>query len=257
MNRLRMWAIHSALWLYIGTLVYTALRAPLHLPLLVFIFPLSALSFVAFSALHAWETEGGARALAFIGTTIGIGFAAEWVGVKTGWPFGAYTYSNRMGGHIFGVSPFVPPAWFMMGYVAWRLGEWLAAERHRAWQILLAAWCMTAWDLLIDPIMVYQNHWTWLEPGAYFGIPAQNYAGWFFTAALMYTLYWRLARPAIPHPAAVRLPLLAYTATWLFDTLIAWQVGLHGAAVAGFWGMGGLALAAWARPIPSNPEARH
>nr|WP_290667972.1 carotenoid biosynthesis protein [Ardenticatena sp.] len=252
-ERARPIGIHLAMWLYIATLAYTALRTPLHLPLLVFVFPLSALAFVAFSALHAWAIEGGKRALLFALIAVGIGFLAEWVGVQTGWPFGAYTYSNRMGGQVLGVSPFVPPAWFMMGYVAWRLGEWLAGNAHRRWHLLLAAWSMTAWDLLIDPIMVNQRHWTWLEPGAYFGIPVQNFVGWFFTAGLIYTLYTFIARPARQASASrVRLPLLVYTATWLFDTLIAWEAGLQGAALAGWWGMGGLVLVAWAHLTTSS-----
>jgi putative membrane protein len=46
--------------------------------------------------------------------------------------------------------------------------------------------------------------WVWDQPGGYFGIPWQNYAGWLLSAAVMTALAAPLNVPA-PFPTA---PLL-------------------------------------------------
>jgi uncharacterized membrane protein len=37
---------------------------------------------------------------------------------------------------------------------------------------------MTAWDVVMDPIIVTSDHWVWAAQGAYYGIPLQNFCGW-------------------------------------------------------------------------------
>jgi putative membrane protein len=60
---------------------------------------------------------------------------------------------------------------------------------------------MTAWDMVMDPVMVYNNHWVWDVVGAYHGIPLQNYLGWWLTVFTTYGLYMlacgRVSRPAV------------------------------------------------------------
>lgn len=82
---------------------------------------------------------------------------------------------------------------------------------------------MTAWDLVIDPILSGPavRAWVWEEGGPYFGIPVQNYIGWMlttFTVYLLYRLYERRpgGQPAGPLPASVAaLPVIAYAAMML------------------------------------------
>jgi putative membrane protein len=108
--------------------------------------------------------------------------------------------------------------------------------------VVVSALAFTAWDLFLDPQMVDWGLWVWARPGAYFGIPLANYAGWLLISALITTL----ARP----PILSSWPfLIIYALTWLIESVgqvVFWQ--LHGPAVCGFIGMGAFVVLAWQGP---------
>ena len=91
---------------------------------------------------------------------------------------------------------------------------------------------MTAWDLAMDPMMVAGGHWVWEQPGAYFGIPLQNYWGWWLTTFVTFWLFLSLARihpeQDICHDPFNHLPLWSYAITGLSSLLAdfnsAWMV---------------------------------
>jgi putative membrane protein len=60
----------------------------------------------------------------------------------------------------------------------------------------ISAVVMTAWDLVIDPILSGPSAraWIWETGGPYFGIPIQNYSGWLLTTFSVYLAYRWLAR---------------------------------------------------------------
>jgi putative membrane protein len=60
----------------------------------------------------------------------------------------------------------------------------------------ISAVVMTAWDLVIDPILSGPSAraWIWETSGPYFGIPIQNYAGWLLTTFTVYLAFRWLAR---------------------------------------------------------------
>ncbi|MBI4769859.1 MAG: carotenoid biosynthesis protein [Chloroflexi bacterium] len=219
---------------------------------------LSTPVFFAFALLHGRQTHGWRRTLAFLALTFGVSLAFESAGVATGRVYGGYHYTNRLGPKFLGLVPYlIPLAWFMMMYCAWELAGALLPGR---WRPLAAALAVTAWDLLADPLMVRSGHWVWEQPGPYFGIPVQNYAGWLVTALCIYLpAAWLWAKwPAAPRPAPrwfSALPRWAYAVTWLSSVLALWAVGLSGPALAGFFGMGAWAvLAIVARPAGGTPE---
>jgi putative membrane protein len=51
---------------------------------------------------------------------------------------------------------------------------------------IVAAWVMTAWDVVMDPGMAATGNWIWERGGAYFGVPRRNYLGWLLTTFLAY-----------------------------------------------------------------------
>ena len=80
--------------------------------------------------------------------------------------------------------------------------------------------------------MVGWGYWVWQTPGGYFGIPWVNFAGWFFSSALI---------TALVRPKPLHLPplLVIYTITWLLQSVgqaIFWN--MPGPALVGFGGMG-------------------
>jgi putative membrane protein len=69
---------------------------------------------------------------------------------------------------------------------------------------------MTAWDLVVDPILSGPTvgAWVWERGGSYYGVPLQNSLGWIVTTFTIYVLYrsverhWTLQRlePLLSRP---------------------------------------------------------
>ncbi len=196
---------------------------------------------------HAVETRGGRQAFLLFGSGTGISLGMEALGVGTGLLFGNYSYTDKLGGKLFGLVPWlIPVAWCSLLYPAWHL-PWRLPLGKSTWlgRIVLPALAVTAWDLSLDPRMVQDGFWVWPEGGFYFGIPLSNYVGWFVTAALVYFV-WHWLDGATPtqisrHPSRqlALLPVLAYIAVWLGESVanaVFWAGPLVGLIV--FVGMG-------------------
>ena len=139
----------------------------------------------------------------------------------------------------------IPVAWFMMTYPSYVIARILTPAIHKIWLWRLAvsalgAVIMTAWDLAMDPMMVAGGHWVWDESGAYFGIPLQNYWGWWLTAFTTFALYgWITARSKAALPASNfdRWALVAYLITMVGAVLAAWVVETSELALIGLFAM--------------------
>jgi len=78
--------------------------------------PLNTLLQWGFALAHALPTLGRRRALLLLGLTFGISLTLEAVGVATGWIYGPYAYTDRLGPRLLSVPVLIPLAWFMMAY---------------------------------------------------------------------------------------------------------------------------------------------
>lgn len=128
----------------------------------------------------------GARTLRDVLALFGVallGFVVELIGVRSGFPFGEYAYTDVLQPQLFGVPVVMGCAW--MALVAFasdlagrtRLAPWPAT-------VIAALWT-TATDLVIDPLAAnHFNYWTWAREGTYYGIPFVNFVGWFVTSLL-------------------------------------------------------------------------
>jgi putative membrane protein len=167
-----------------------------------------------------------------------LGWLVEFVGSRTGFPFGSYDYSGLLQPQLAGVPLLVPLAWLMMLPCAWAVVQELGV-RHRLAFIVLSALAFTAWDLFLDPQMVAWNFWTWNQPGEYFGIPLVNFGGWLLSSAIMTAVAAPIRLPARPL-------LVIYTVTWLLQSMgLALFWNLPGPALVGFVVMGTFAVLAW------------
>jgi putative membrane protein len=146
---------------------------------------------VAFALVH-WSTWAGWRT-ALIGFVIvfGISYTSEFIGTHTGLVFGDYYDSDTLLGPLVGeVPPLVMLAYFSMGYTSYVLARIIAGgginglyERVTGWRLILVAGMtaliMTFNDLALDPISsTIKGDWTWVNGGAYFGVPIHNFYGW-------------------------------------------------------------------------------
>ena len=152
--------------------------------------------FFAATVTHALGTRGARWTAGFLLITVGGGLTAEAVGTRTGWPFGAYHYTEALGAQLLGVPVVIPLAWAMFGYPCLLVGQRLAASPVRA--ALVGGLALASWDVFLDPQMVAAGHWRWIDvrhtlPGIG-GIPVSNFAGWLVVAALMLGLLQLLPR---------------------------------------------------------------
>lgn len=187
----------------------------------------------------AWSAP---RVLAAAVLVPACGWAVEFLGSRTGFPFGPYHYTKRLQPQLGKVPILIPIAWLMMAPAAWAVAEALAPDAPLALRSVIAGGAFMAWDLYLDPQMVAWGFWKWDRRGAYFGIPIVNFVGWWVAASLMCLLVG-LAVGGIGVPQA---PLLAmYGITWLLQAGgLAFFWGLPGPALAGFVGMGAFAVSA-------------
>lgn len=129
---------------------------------------------------HAYLSFGARYAFLYLAITFSFALATEEVGLRTGWPFGNYSYSPSLGLTIFSLPLVVPFAWVMMAHPI------LTAARRltQNWVFLYGGAAMAAWDLFLDPQMVTANRWTWKFTGAHVPfqpeIPLSNTFGWLF-----------------------------------------------------------------------------
>ena len=203
------------------------------------------------SLTHAWYSLGGRLTVIFFASSAAISWAYEQAGVLTGLVFGAYHYTDYLGPKLGEVPLLIPLAWFMMIYPSYVVAN-LAVGGHvlgtpgglgrLVGLAAAAAVVMTAWDLVIDPILSGPSAraWIWETGGPYFGIPIQNYLGWLVTTGSVYLAYRLFERrsSAPLQPAATwiaALPVATYGLMLVANLL-------SGVAPAGLLVIGPLAM---------------
>ena len=139
---------------------------------------------VAFALVH-WSTWAGWRtALLGFAIVFGVSYTSEFIGTHTGLVFGDYYYSDTLLGPLIGeVPPLVMLAYFSMGYTSYFLARIIAGGGITGLHERITGWClglvagmtaliMTFNDLALDPISsTIKGDWTWVNGGAYFGVP--------------------------------------------------------------------------------------
>lgn len=182
-------------------------------------------------SIYAYRTLGLRLTLAFMLPAISISLGSELLGTSTGFPFGDYSYLSGLGYKIAGLVPFtIPLSWFYVGlasYLIARMG--LDTTQKPSWlrhigAVLLGAMLFTSWDFVLEPAMSQTSFpfWYWEEPGAFFGTPYRNYAGWFGTSALFMSvaaLLWGKV-PLKLERTQLSLPLVIYLSNFGFGAAI-------------------------------------
>jgi putative membrane protein len=115
-------------------------------------------------------------------------YAIEFVGLRTGWPYGDFVYGLDLGPAVGGV-PITLPLFFVPLVVDGLLlsilvlGGW---ARRRALRLPIAIGFVLLIDLILDPAAVAVGFWSYAD-GGYYGVPPSNYAGWLLSASVAVT----------------------------------------------------------------------
>ena len=129
--------------------------------------PITTICGFVFSLFYGAFHLGWKRILILGVSCFIIALVMESVGVATGLVYGPYHYTARLGPKFLGLVPYIiPAAWFMMMYpslvIAARI---LRTPDPDGWKVpavaALGGIIMTAWDLVMDPIMVLGGNWIW------------------------------------------------------------------------------------------------
>ena len=202
---------------------------------------------------------GFRKALVVFLISFALSLASELSGTSTGYPFGAYSYSDRLGFKIAGLVPFnIPTSWFYMLVASLAIcGRLLPARddgKSKWWWALVAGVVLTAWDVSMDPAMVKTVHWIWhvqdlsqqsafsqfIGTPFFFGMPLTNWLGWLLTGVLVARVMLMVVPPSIwaikvsPH----KLPLVLYAVNGLLPIAICLAQDMVLAGVLGALAMG-------------------
>jgi uncharacterized membrane protein len=170
----------------------------------------AVLAFFACAALHA-ASESTLALVSLLVAGLVLGFVAEFVGHRTGIPFGNYTYAGNTWLRIGGVPVIVPFAWAMIGWPAFVAGRMIGKP-------ILGAPILAAWDLFLDPQMVKDGRWSWAKTSwpKINGIPISNLIGWLLVGALMMWLLDQGVNHVIDYEG---IPLMVLAWTW-FSSIV-------------------------------------
>lgn len=223
------------------------------------------LGFAAMLA-YGFVTVGKRRTAIFLGAAVVISLTYELLGTGTGWPFGAYSYTDGLGPRVMDRVPAtIPLSWFYMGFACYLLAQMVVTRFRPPWAaavtVVLGAWLLTGWDTVLDPAMAHEDmplkFWVWHETGPYFGMPAKNFAGWVATGLTFMAVarfFWRGGVDISPRQAAIPGFVLALNLVWA--AVLSSHVGLWAPLLVTLTvGMAPLTLALvfwrWARPSPA------
>ena len=211
---------------------------------------LTTLTSFTFAVLHGGQRLGWRNMFILLGVVFIVSIAFESVGVATGKIYGSYHYSDKLGPKFLGLVPYLmPAAWFMMMYSSLIIAEYTVPDlagskiRRFLWVAAVGGVVMTAWDLSMDPAMVAGGYWTWEIDGAYFGIPLQNYWGWWLTSFGCLLIYLAICNgrthdvPFRKESIPDRWAIIAYALMGASTVVVDLSTGLTGPGLAGIFAM--------------------
>jgi putative membrane protein len=149
---------------------------------------------IVFFALPAFvyviRSLGWRRGFAAITVLGAFALAIETLALKTGFPYGRFTYGEAIGGKLFGVTPWsVAFAWSPIvigayaiadrGTVFFRSSRYAGVLRFVSGVLLIVLA-----DVVLDPGAVLLGLWTYDGGGVFYDVPWSNFGGWILSGAL-------------------------------------------------------------------------
>jgi len=111
-----------------------------------------------------------------------IGFFVEVVGVNTALLFGEYSYGKTLGTKLMDTPLIIGVNWILLAFSSFSVSSYFL--KNKTLIILLSSVIMVMMDVLIEPIAISLDFWTWAGGE----IPLQNYVMWFLVSLIMNAL---------------------------------------------------------------------
>ncbi|PTN07383.1 carotenoid biosynthesis protein [Mangrovibacterium marinum] len=151
--------------------------------------------FLSFGVLVLFHQPRNARVYGCLLLVAVAAFVAELIGTQTGYLFGSYTYGPVLGLKLWQTPLLIGVNWLVLCYGIYVA---LSAFNLKWWMSVIGGLLMVAFDLLMEPVAVRLDMWTW-ENGQ---IPLRNYIDWFWLSVLFLSAM-KFARLNIRNPLAV------------------------------------------------------
>ncbi|TAL62497.1 MAG: carotenoid biosynthesis protein [Legionella sp.] len=207
-------------------LIITLISALCQTPFITEISPaITVIGLFAAVWLHGLARYGWKNMVVLFLITWVISNLFEALSIQTGFPFGFYYYDKLLGPRLFNVPIIIILAYFATGYASWILSTILLGQYQKPLQgkhifliPFITTFIMVMWDLCMDPLCsTVASLWVWSNGGPYFGVPLQNYFGWFLVVFLIYqTFALFIARKESHTPARNAL----FTSRWFWMEIV-------------------------------------
>lgn len=126
------------------------------------------------------------RLYVFIFFAFMVGVGVELIGVHTGYLFGDYAYGESLGVKFYDVPIIIGINWGMLVIISASVAQRFQMNKYL--QAVVASLFMLLLDVLIEPVAVVSDYWTW-EGDV---IPLFNFVCWFGVALLLQFVYFGL-----------------------------------------------------------------
>lgn len=155
---------------------------------------ITALLVDVFFFTHACMVIGRPAAIKmFLIGIIGAFLFEEFIGLQSG----LYYFTDLMGPKIDRAPLSIGLSWMAVFYMGWFMANLVCdgAPSPRFNSIprvivksLVAAFIVSATDLVADPVSVEGGLWVWPDGGPFFGVPYSNYIGWIFVGTIILSI---------------------------------------------------------------------
>lgn len=140
---------------------------------------------ICLGILLSFHKDWSIQFLLFAAGAFLLGFGFEVLGVQTGFPFGNYTYGPVLGVQLVEVPLMIGINWLLLVYLT---GVLFLKVKNDILAAVFASLVMVFIDILIEPVAVALDFWSWAGNV----IPFSNYLGWFAVAFLIQLGYRKL-----------------------------------------------------------------
>lgn len=151
-----------------------------------------SLGVVAFALASVVLTyERTLRTLGAVAVVMLVCFLSVASGAYSGFPFGEFAFTSKLGPKVWDVPLLVPLLWLAVLIPGWVASERILQFKH----VVVASIVVTAFDAVLELGADSLDLWHWKG-----GVPTElNYISWFLISALCFTTLKSIAREKEPH----------------------------------------------------------